>query len=288
MKKYASIFAVTAIIALFAASCGKNNPAQPEPQLVKLSSFDYDVYMGPSGQSQHWKYTLTYDGNDKLTKIDFEKYSFKYDEQEDKYLSDSELERKTVWTFTWKEGLTVNYEMTDVAYDDDGQGGRKELDQGTRTGTYTFDEKGKVSEYQCTDDDKTRWSYKFTYDGDYLIAGNYNRKKCTYTWQNGDLVSMTGADGDKADFTYGTEANPIILGVNPIFLYHNFYSEDFTMGLTGRHPAHLPVKATGSSYGSDFENEFTYTKDGQGRLATIKMTAPEFGDGAYIVYTLNY
>lgn len=288
MKKYC-IFAVSAIIALFTASCEKDDSAESGPKFVKLSSIVCDQYMGSEGQSEHKVYTLTYDGNDKLTKIDMERYFFSYDDKTGKYLSESVLDRKTVCTFTWKEGLTVDYKMTDVAYDDDGQGGRRSLDQGTRTGTYTFDGKGKVSEYKYRYDNyKYDYNYKFTYDGDYLIGGYYDGEECTYTWENGDLVSITDKENNTANFTYGTEANPIILGVNPIFLFYNEYSEDFTMGLTGRHPAHLPVKATGTLWSSEFENDFEYTKDGQGRLATIKITVPELVEGAYIVYTLNY
>lgn len=284
MKRTIKLFAVVALLASFTA-CDKNDDlTESEPRLVKLSSFEYDSYY-PEGHAEHTVYTLTYGENDKLATIDMERYSFSYDEENEIYTSESELDRKIVTTFTWKEGLTVDFVRTDVAFNGD-----KQYDQGTRNGSYTFDEKGKAltCNYKW---DRYTYKYTFGYEGNYLVNANCDGFKSSYTWEKEDLITLTD-EYQTTNFTYSNDANPIIIGANPLFL--NFLQnegDDFSMGLLGRHPAHLPIKASYTSAWDDsetYERDYEYKKDGQGRLVEIKMTVPDYGEGAYLTYKLNY
>ena len=276
------IIAAAALIAV-AASCGKDDPTPAkEDPFVKVKSIEVAV-SDVIGDIEKSVYEFNWvEGKDRLDSYKLDIYAYVVDPNTELYTSESYLMRKQLTTFTWKEDGSADYVRTDEALGSDNV---TWWDQGTRTGSLTFNEAGYLQQDAYKWD---RYSYKqvYEYDGKYLVKEDLSGDVYTFNWENDDLVSVKG-NYATFTFTYSSEVNPITKGVNPLFLDVLGDNELQAVGLTGLFPAHLPEKCT-ASMGGDMVWSFTYEKDAQGRLSKMKVTFPEMMGGFSKTYSFVY
>lgn len=255
----------------------------PENRLTYIEVTDTKTFPigGPGGNSEVYidKYylTLAYDAQGKLAT--YSEYSF--DRNQPQYLDNSYIS-----TITQSAGkLSIEEEYFEIT-----GGENPDFPPTARQGVFSSDfqlnKNGSISN-DTWDGEPTN----FTYNADGTLAKqaslSYNQ---TYTWKDGDLMSIT-ATGSGVDntvtYTYSEHLNPW-QGVDLAgLLFDDMDGCIPLLGITGTTPKHLPQSAE-DIRNSSFRYEYTF--DGQGRVSTIVVLNNEGNpnDNVRSEYKLNY
>ena len=143
--------------------------------------------------------------------------------------------------------------------------------------TYFLDNQGLI--YKRSDDNDNDYYYQYN-DSNQLINQKDRESTCTYLWQNGNLVRMTG-EQESFNFEFTTEENKSNLDFGPLQWEEFILDEDplQLFGFTGS-----TCKNYIKKYSSDGrEYSFVYTFDENGYATEIELTTNGEDKEVYII-----